>query len=133
MKLPKSVFVFAIAATSALFAGLASARGPYARSLNQVDTIWLDSNSCMSGLSEQASEHGFAESRSPRSSDAILEVNVHQLDADFGASARYSAVLHGDDGRVLFSTSGREDSISQRELCADISDDIFDRMESRKG
>jgi hypothetical protein len=133
MKLPKSVFVIAIAAMSTLFAGLASARGPYARSLNQVDAIWLDSNSCMAGLSDEASDHGFAQTRSPRSSDAVLEVNVHHLDANVGASARYSAVLHGEDGRVLFSTSGREDSISHRELCADISDDIFDRIENRRG
>jgi hypothetical protein len=133
MKLSRNMFVIAVATTSALFADLASARGPYARSLNQVDSIWLDSNSCLSGLSDEASEHGFAQSRSPRSADAILEVDVHQLDANVGASARYSAVLHGDDGRVLFRTSGREDSISQRELCADIGDDIFDRIENRRG
>lgn len=133
MKLSRSVFVIAVAAMSALLTGPASARGPYARSLNQVDSIWLDSNSCMAGLSDEASEHGFLQSRSPRSADAILEVNVHQLDADIGNSARYSAVLRGDDGRVLFSTSGREDSITQQELCADIGDDIFDRIESRRG
>jgi hypothetical protein len=133
MKLSKSMFVVAVAAISALFAGLASARGPYARSLNQVDSIWVDSNICMSGLSNEASEHGFLQSGSPRSSDAILEVDVHQLDTDVGNSARYSATLRGDDGRVLFSTSGREDSLTQRELCADIGDDIFDRIESRRG
>lgn len=133
MKLSKSVFVIAVAAMSALFAGLASARGPYARSLSQVDSIWVDSNICMASLSDEASEHGFLQSGSPRSADAILEVNVHQLDANVGNSARYSAILRGDDGRVLFSTSGRESSISQRELCADIGDDIFDRIESRRG
>lgn len=132
MKLSLSLFVIA-AAMTALFADLAQARGPYARSLHQVDSIWLDANTCMSGLSDEASSHGFAQTRNPRSADAVLEVDVHQLDAHVGNSARYSAVLRGDDDRVLFSTSGREDSISRQELCADIGDDIFDRMEDRRG
>lgn len=58
---------------------------------------------------------------------------MHHLDANFGASARYSATMRGEDGDVLFRTTGREDSISVAELCEDISEDIVDRIETRRG
>jgi hypothetical protein len=108
-------------------------RGPHARSLQEVESIWLDSSSCSSGISHQLDRGGFLLTGSPRMADAVLEVNVNHLDTDMGAAARYSATLHGRNGRVLFSTSGRENSVSERELCQDIGDDIADRIESRMG
>lgn len=133
MKLSKSVLVVAIAALGASVAGVASARGPYARSLHQVDAIWVDSNMCSAGLSNELSEHGFQQTSSPRIADAILDVNVRQERTNLGAEARYTATLRGENGRVLFSMNGNEESLTQRELCADISDDIFDRLENRMG
>jgi hypothetical protein len=108
-------------------------RGPYARTLNEVEAIWLDSNSCNGGISQQLNTHGFLIAGTPRSSDAVLDVQVNPQDSPLGAAAKYSATLTGEDGRVLFSTSGREDSITHSELCEDIGDDIVDRIENRMG
>lgn len=107
-------------------------RGPYARSLSQVQTISVDSNECIGQLDDELDDHGFINSSSSRA-DGVLEVDVHQLDANMGATARFAATLRGRDGRVLFSTTGREDSFSVAELCEDISEDIFDRMRTRMG
>lgn len=126
------------AATGAIFSGyagyaLARDYGPFARSLNQVDAIWLDSNSCTNGLSDELEGRGYVLTNSRRSADAILDVNFQPRRTEFGVSARYSATLRGEDGRVLFSTAGHESSITLTELCADISDDIADRMEKGMG
>jgi hypothetical protein len=59
-------------------------------------------------------------------------VNVRQLDANTGASARFSATLRDRPGEVVWETTGREDSINQEELCEDISEDIVKRLERRK-
>jgi hypothetical protein len=107
-------------------------RGPFARSVDQVDAIWLDTNSCMDRMNLELDRRGFFVAGSPGSSDAILEVNVRPLDRDV-SSARYTATLRGRNGRPLFSVDGREDGLNHAELCADISETIIRRMEDRMG
>lgn len=124
----------AAAVLSLLFSMHASAareRGPFARSLNQVNAIWLDSNSCANGLSDEIEDRGFELTGSRRSADAILSVDFHPRNSEMGISAHYSATLQGEDGRVLFRTAGHETSLTLAELCSDVSDDILDRMEKR--
>lgn len=105
---------------------------PDARSLYEVDAMAVDSNSCNGALRDALSDSGFLVT-SRRGADAELDVDVRHLDTEFGRSARYTATVRGDDGDVLFRTSGREDSITTAELCEDISDDIVDRIENRTG
>lgn len=133
MKLSKTMAAIAATVMGVAFLSAFSFGGPSARSVQEVDAIWLDSNVCTSGISQEIHEHGFVAVSSPRKADAVLEVNVRHLDANAGASARYTATLRGADDRVLFSITGREDSITQKELCADIGDDILDAVESRVG
>jgi hypothetical protein len=104
--------------------------GPSARTVNQVNAIWLDSNICMGEIGEQLDEHGFFLTGGPRSSDAVLTVDVNPHGSE---SASYVATLRGDDGRVLMRTGGREDSVDDEEVCEDIGEEIADRIESRQG
>jgi hypothetical protein len=104
-----------------------------ARMLSEVGAIWVDSDSCTARLEDQLSENGFAIAGSPRWSDSTLVVDVDELDARFGAAARYTATLRDVDGRLLFSTSGRENSHNYSALCEDIGDDIAERLANRVG
>ena len=134
MKLFSSLGIFTGLLCVVLAASTATARerGPFARSLNQVDAIWVDTNSCMDSLNREVDDRGFLAAGSPGSSDAILEVNVRPLDR-YVTSARYTATLRGRDGRPLFSMDGRKESLNHAELCAEISESIVRRLEDRMG
>lgn len=131
MKTIKALGLTSLVAASALMSAQTLAR-PDARSLYEVDAMSVDSNSCNGALRDSLQDNGFLVTNR-RSADAELDVDVRHLDADFGASARYTATVRGDDGDVLFRTSGREDSITTAELCEDISEDIVERIENRVG
>ena len=107
-------------------------RGPFARSVSQVDAIWLDTNSCMDSLNDELDNRGFSVAGSPGSSDAVLEVDVRPLDRSI-SSARYTATLRGRNGRPLFSMNGRENGLSHAELCSNISETITRHLEDRVG
>ena len=89
----------------------------------------LDTNGCTPQLTHELADKGFVLTTSRR--EGTLRVNVRQLDANTGASARFSAKLRDRDGGVVWETTGREDSISQEELCEDLSEEIVERLENR--
>lgn len=131
MKSLKAVCFGSLLCSASLLSAQALAR-PDARSLYEVDAVTVDANSCNGALREELLDNGYLVT-GRRAADAELDVDVRHLDADFGASARYTATVRGDDGDVLFRTSGREDSITMAELCSDISEDIVERIENRVG
>jgi hypothetical protein len=104
-----------------------------ARRLSDAGAIWVDSNSCTAKLEDRLSDNGFAVAGSPRWSDTTLEVDVDELDTHWGAAAGYTAVLRDEDGRILFSTSGREHSHNFAAMCSDMGDDIAGRLANRMG
>lgn len=125
--------VFGIAALLAS-AGAAQARDAVIRSepIPDLKVLWLDTNGCTPQLMSELEEDGYLLVSNRGSSEGTLRVNVRQLDANTGASARFSAALRDRSGGIVWQTTGREDSISQEELCEDISEDIAERLERRK-
>lgn len=117
-----------------LVVGSVHARDAVIRSnpVPHLQVLWLDTNGCTPQLTEELQEGGYTLAQSRRSADGVLRVSVRQLDANTGASARFSASLRDDRGNAVWETTGREDSISQEELCEDISEDIVERLERRK-
>lgn len=109
----------------------AQAALPGDNNLSTVSHIYLDTNGCTPQFTEELQDEEFLLATSAETAEAILKVDVHQLDASMGASARYSAMLIRQDGSPMFSTSGQEDSISQEELCEDISDEVVDALEDK--
>ena len=97
-------------------------------SLPAVKSVYLETNGCTPQFTEELIDADYALMEKQEAADASLVVDVHQLDASMGASARYSAKLRTQSGQVLFAVSGREDSIDQEELCEDISEDVVDAL-----
>ncbi|MDX1497537.1 MAG: hypothetical protein R3352_08285 [Salinisphaeraceae bacterium] len=122
---------FAAAAIAMAAIGSTHAAMPADSQLSAISKVYLDTNGCTPQLTEELQDEEFLLASSESAAQAKLKVDVHQLDASMGASARYSAMLVNGDGVTLFSTSGREDSISQEELCEDISDDVVDAMQDK--
>jgi hypothetical protein len=110
--------------------GTALAREKASR-LHQVDSIWVDSNTCSTQIRDRLEMRGFLVALSRRSADASMEVNVLPERSRFGDSASYTATLVGRSDRVLFSTTGSEESFDHVELCEDISDELIERLENR--
>jgi hypothetical protein len=104
-----------------------------ARSVRQVDVIWINSNSCMADIKEELLARGFDVTNSLKRADAILDVNLYPRRARYGETVSYTAMLRGRNERVLLDASGIEESRDYFELCEDISDDIADRLDSRVG
>lgn len=103
---------------------------PDARSLREVDSIWVDANVCTSGIEEQLRDRGFFVTNSSRSADAHLVVDIYDRDSSrFDESARYSARMRGEDDHVIFTASGTEYSPSNRSLCEDIGDSIAESID----
>jgi hypothetical protein len=97
----------------------------------QLRVLWLETNGCTPQLSEELQENGYTLAASSKNSEGILHVDVHQLDANTGASARFSAKLNDKAGKSIWQTTGREDSISQEELCEDIGEEVAERLKKR--
>jgi hypothetical protein len=150
MKLATGIFVAAALITGVLlFSMVAAARWHddlndegSARSVSQVSVIRLETESCSSGIIAGLGERGFSVSTTSDRPDAVMQVEVNTTGRNFddlpsfggvGNRASYSAVMRGEDGKVLFSTSGNEGSINMAELCGDIGDDIGDRLKAQKG
>jgi hypothetical protein len=103
---------------------------PDARSLREVDSIWVDANVCTNGIEDQLRDRGFFVTNSSRSADAHLVVDIYDRGSSrFDDSARYSARMRGDDNHVIFTASGTEYSRTQRELCEDIGDSIAESID----
>lgn len=112
-------------------AALTFAADPADQVLRNVKNLYLETNGCTPQFSEALQDADYILVSDRQLADAILKVDVHQLDASMGASARYSATLQQHNGYELFGTSGSEDSIDQEELCEDISEDVVDAMVAR--
>ena len=136
MKLLQSMSILLVAAVAALSAAQsAHARsyyfdGPDARSLRDVRTIWLDSNSCSAAISDELERHGFVQASSPSRADAVLVVDVFdRYSSRRDNSAQYRAKLHGEDDSVLFTASGTEVAHNQPQLCEDIGNTIANSLD----
>ena len=128
MQFTKPMVVLA-ASCGALMASAAMARGLDARSVGEVDSIWVESNSCLGDIGDELRRAGFHVTHNPRNADAALEVDV--FDREYGrydSSAQYEAKLRGDDGRVIFTASGTEVAGDYRDVCEDIGDTIAEGL-----
>lgn len=129
-------FTATTAITTILLISAASALAqetPPGAALSAVKTIALQTNGCTPQLSTELQKTaGHTLTSDTKTADAVMTVDVHQLDANTGASARFSAVLRNQAGKEVFSTTGREDSISQEELCEDIAEETAERMVERR-
>lgn len=105
--------------------------------INQVRTMHLSTNDCPHGVNKALREHGFAILENTQEADARLEVNItrtgRNLDqvpefGGFGAKASFSASVIGAEDKVLFTTSGKEGSLSSEELCEDIGDELAEKL-----
>lgn len=130
----KRLILMTMAATTLTAGGVLAQEGvPQNASLAAVKTIQLQTNGCTPQLTtELQTTGGYTLITDSKTADAVMKADVHQLDANTGASARFSAVLRDLNGKELFSTTGREDSISQQELCEDIAEEIAERMVERR-
>ena len=111
-------------------ASLTDAQAKDKTATNRAGMIWLDTNGCDERISSDLEDAGFALAARRSEADTVLKVDVHQLDAHTGASARYSATLRSVSGAKLIDTSGREDAYSEKKLCKNISDRVVDRLET---
>ena len=102
-----------------------------------VDSIFVMPNDCASGLMSALGERGFSHASAAADADAVLQVSITDRGRNlediadfvgFGARADYTARLTGLNGKTLFATSGTEGSITQREMCEDIGDEIAQRL-----
>ena len=124
-KLSKKVMLGAAVGGALLLGAQTAFARPDARSLREVDSIWVDANVCTNGIEEQLRDRGFFVTNSSRSADAHLVVDIYDRSASrFDEAARYSARMRGDDNHVIFTASGTEYSRNNRELCEDIGDSI---------
>lgn len=108
-----------------------------AKTLPAVHSVFVSANECDAGIRSGLSEFGYHSVSQPDEVDAVLVVNVEttgrNLDqipefGGFGSKAVYAAKLHGAGGKTLFSTNGKEGSITRNEMCEDIGDEIAERM-----
>jgi hypothetical protein len=128
MNVSRTLVAFATALLGAMLM-LASPAFGKARTLGQVGVIHVDANRCEGALRSELLDHGFGVSNSSRAADATLVVSMRERHNEvMGKDGRYTAQLIGANGRVLFSTTGHENSINHGELCADISDDVADKL-----
>jgi hypothetical protein len=103
---------------------------PDARSLREVDRVWVDSNSCSADISDQLERRGFFVTSNPRAADAILVVDVDSRSSRrLDSTADYSARLRGEDDYVIFTASGTRNAYSHSELCEEIGDSIAESMD----
>ena len=124
----RTILILATALFSALLMLSPTAFGR-ARTLGDVGVIHVDSNQCEGSLKNALWDNGFGMSNSSEAADATLVVSMRERHNELiGKDGRYTARLIGAHGRVLMSFSGHENSIDHEELCADISDDIADRI-----
>jgi hypothetical protein len=128
--LSKKVMLSAAVGGALVLGAQAASARPDARSLREVDTIWVDSNVCTADIEDRLRDRGFFVTNSSRSADAHLVVDIYDRDSSrFDESARYSAKMRGDDNHVIFTASGTEYSPSSRLLCDDIGDSIADSID----
>lgn len=113
-----------------------------AKTLPAVHSVFVSANECDAGIRSGMSEFGYHSVSRPDEVDAVLVVNVEtkgrNLDqipefGGFGSKAVYSAKLYGAGGKTLFTTSGKEGSITRNEMCEDIGDEIAERMIRARG
>jgi hypothetical protein len=126
---PAKAALLAVTGASLFAASTTFARTLDARSLREVDSVWVDANVCTTGIKEQLRERGFFVSGSPRTADAILTVDVYDRESRLRDSARYKATLENGDADVLFSASGTETARSMGGLCDNIGDSIAGSMD----
>ena len=105
--------------------------------LSKVRSVHLQTNDCPAGISKGLREHGFAVVEQDQKADAELVVNVirtgRNLDdvpqfGGFGAKAQFQVEVIGKDDKALFTTAGDEGSLTSKELCEDIGDEIAEKM-----
>src|SRR5262245_47877061 len=118
-KQTRSVLLVAAASVALAAASAAWAR-PTARSLSEVDSVFVDANSCSGGIADELERHGFRIASSPRTADAVLAVDVDSRMGRRETSADYSAKLHGDNDFVIFTASGEKFAESYGDLCQQI-------------
>jgi hypothetical protein len=114
---------------AALLAAQAAHARPNARSLSEVDSVYVDASACTDGISDQLERRGFRVASSPRTADAVLVVDVADRISRRSSSAEYSAKLRGDDDFVIFTASGEKFAPSHFELCEDIGSHIAGSMD----
>ena len=130
MKRLRSMSILLAVGAAVLLAAQTVFARPDARSLREVDTVWVDANACTDGINNQLRARGFFVTNSARAADAILVVDVFDRSSRLNDSAQYKARLQGEDDRVLFTASGTEYARNYANLCEDIGESIAGSMEA---
>ncbi|GEM_PF-1884976 len=129
--------LLALPLTACDLSGETEKPGPTATHINQVRTMQLQTNDCPAGIAKALREHGFAVLEENQQADARLDVTVtrtgRNLDqvpefGGFGAKATFSAKVIGADDAVLFTTSGKEGSLTSEEMCEDLGDELAEKL-----
>jgi hypothetical protein len=135
-----SLVVAALAGITTGGAALAATGITTARSLGEVNVVRLQAEDCASGISRALDSHGFTVAPVNEKSevDAVLQVSVNRLPRPQktlfgkGEEVSYAATLRGARNKLLFSTSGSEESFNMKELCEDVGENIADRLAERQ-
>ncbi len=105
--------------------------------ISKVRTLHLTSNDCPAGIRKALQEHGYALLAEDQPADAALKVTVTRTGRNlqsvpefggFGSKANYTAEVVGAENKILFSTAGKEGSITSKEMCEDIGDEIAEKL-----
>lgn len=105
--------------------------------INKVRTMHLSTNDCPAGVRKSLQEHGFSIQADDQPADAKLVVNITRTGRNlqnvpefggFGAKASFTAEVIGAEDKVLFATGGEEGSITSKEMCEDIGDEIAEKL-----
>lgn len=138
MKSLKTMSAFLAAMIAVLFVAQSAQARPDSfyrsepRSLRQVQSVWVDSNSCSADISAQLEQRGFLVANRPSSADAVLVVDVDRRISGrsygMASSADYQAKLRNGSDIVLFTASGTKFGRSYGDLCDGIGDSIARSM-----
>lgn len=113
-----------------------------ATSISEVHTVFVSANDCTAGIRNGLGERGFGAVGTAADADGVLTVTIEDRGRNmdqipefggFGSKAGYSASLTGAEGKSLFATSGDEGSVTHKEMCQDIGDEIGERLRAARG
>lgn len=105
--------------------------------ISKVRTLHLQTNDCPAGISKALQSQGYAVMKEDQEADALLKVTVNRTGRNldqvpefggFGAKANFNVDVVGKDDKVLFTTAGEEGSLTSKELCEDIGDEIAEKL-----
>lgn len=130
--------IIVLSGTLLLACGQSEPEDTRATHIGNVRTMHLATNDCPAGIKKALVQHGFAVLADDRPADARLQVTVTRTGRNlqnipefggFGAKASFTAEVIGAQDKVLFATGGQEGSLTSKELCEDIGDELAEKLQ----